>query len=64
MESPAEEVSVPILRLRGLPYSATLEEVQQFFADYDLETVHLGLKNGQWTVRGWARGRPSAGLML
>lgn len=43
--------SSPILRLRGLPFSASAEEVgsEGFFAGYDCVAVHLCTRNGKRT---------------
>ena len=35
-----------ILRLRGLPFAATSEDITAFFKDYDTKAVYLGLRNG------------------
>lgn len=35
-----------ILRLRGLPFSATPEDVLGFFEGYEARDVYLGSKNG------------------
>ena len=35
-----------ILRLRGLPFAATGEDITAFFKDYETKAVYLGLRNG------------------
>lgn len=37
-----------VLRLRGLPFQATEEEVVEFFEDVQLEQVVLCRRNGRW----------------
>lgn len=38
--------SSPILRLRGLPFSCTAEDVEQFFEGFGVAALHLCHKNG------------------
>lgn len=39
-----------ILRLRGLPFSSTEEDVVEFFAGFDVKAVYLGNKSGEGRV--------------
>ena len=43
-----------VLRLRGLPFSCSNDEVLGFFEGYDPRDVYLGSKNG-WAGRAGAR---------
>lgn len=37
-----------ILRLRGLPYTATEAELVDFFSDWTVEATHICTRNGEW----------------
>jgi RNA recognition motif-containing protein len=40
------------LRLRGLPFSATEEDIRKFFAKYTLFDVYMCRRNGRCPVTG------------
>ena len=40
-----------LLRLRGLPFAANVDDVKDFFADYGVEEVSLLQKSGEWIMR-------------
>ena len=49
-----------ILRLRGLPFTASTKDVVEFFAGFDVETVYLGNRNGVWLRRELGARHPAA----
>ena len=36
-----------ILRLRGLPYSASEKDLRDFFEEFDVVATHISLRNGR-----------------
>ncbi len=59
-----EEASPPPVqssttRLRGLPYSATEEDLIAFFEDFDIKSTHICKRSGARSAPAPLRGRPS-----
>jgi hypothetical protein len=42
-----QQDSVGVLRLRGLPFSASVDDVQQFFEDYELRDTYVCKREGK-----------------